>query len=197
MDILIYIVLGLGAVVGFKQGAFKQVANFLGVAVGLLLAATLYHQFGDFLADKTGASMGFGRLIAFVLVVIVVPIALGWVAAFLTEFFKKLKLNFLNRLIGSLVGVFSYALILSVALNLFDFMISNAGFKPQKLSERSKLFYQMKHSTQIVIPDILIVTDSTEVVNGYEPKFGLKPVVNKTADKLNPFKNKEEETDEE
>lgn len=197
MDILIYIVLGLGAVVGFKQGAFKQVANFLGVAVGLLLAATLYHQFGDFLADKTGASMGFGRLIAFVLVVIVVPIALGWVAAFLTEFFKKLKLDFLNRLIGSLVGVFSYALILSVALNLFDFMISNAGFKPQKLSERSKLFYQMKHSTQIVIPDILIVTDSTEVVNGYEPKFGLKPVVNKTADKLNPFKNKEEETDEE
>ena len=97
MDILIYIVLIVGAVIGFKQGAFKQVAHFLGVAVGLLIAATLYHQFGDFLADKTGASIGFGRLIAFVLIVIIVPLALGWIAAFLTEFFKKLKLNFLNR----------------------------------------------------------------------------------------------------
>ena len=184
MDILIYIVLIVGAIVGWKQGAFKQVANFLGVAVGLLIAATLYHQFGDFLADKTGASIGFGRLIAFVLIVIIVPLALGWLAAFFTEFFKKLKLNFLNRIVGALVGVVCYALILSVALNLFDFIASNAGFKPQKLGERSELYYQMKHATQVVIPDILLVTDTTEVANGCEPKYGLKPVV----DKINPSK---------
>ena len=62
MEILIYIVLLVGAVIGFHQGAFKQVAHFLGVVVGLLIAATLYQQFGDLLADKTGASAGFGRL---------------------------------------------------------------------------------------------------------------------------------------
>ena len=191
MDILIYIVLIVGAVIGFKQGAFKQVAHFLGVAVGLLIAATLYHQFGDFLADKTGASIGFGRLIAFVLIVIIVPLALGWIAAFLTEFFKKLKLNFLNRIIGALVGVVCYAVILSVALNLFDFIASNAGFKPQKLGERTDLYYQMKHATQVVIPNILLVTDQTEVANGCEPKYGLKPVVDKATEKIIPSKKKE------
>ena len=191
MDILIYIVLIVGAVIGFKQGAFKQVAHFLGVAVGLLIAATLYHQFGDFLADKTGASIGFGRLIAFVLIVIIVPLALGWIAAFLTEFLKKLKLNFLNRIIGALVGVVCYAVILSVALNLFDFIASNAGFKPQKLGERTDLYYQMKHATQVVIPDILLVTDQTEVANGCEPKYGLKPVVDKATEKIIPSKKKE------
>lgn len=186
MDILIYIVLIIGAIIGFKQGAFKQVAHFLGVAVGLLIAATVYHQFGDFLADKTGASNNFGRLIAFVLIVIVVPIALGWIAAFLTEFFKKLKLNFLNRLLGAFVGVICYALILSVALNLFDFVISNAGFKPQKLSERPNIYYQMKHATQVIIPDLLIVTDSTEVANGCTPKHGLRPIVDKATRKIHP-----------
>lgn len=191
MDLLIYIVLIVGAVIGFKQGAFKQVAHFLGVAVGLLIAATLYHQFGDFLADKTGASIGFGRLIAFVLIVIIVPLALGWIAAFLTEFFKKLKLNFLNRIIGALVGVVCYAVILSMALNLFDFIASNAGFKPQKLGERTDLYYQMKHATQVVIPDILLVTDQTEVANGCEPKYGLKPVVDKATEKIIPSKKKE------
>lgn len=191
MDILLYFVLIVGAFIGWKQGAFKQVAHFLGVAVGLLIAATLYHQFGDFLADKTGASIGFGRLIAFVLIVIVVPIALGWIAAFLTEFFKKLKLNFLNRIIGALVGVACYALMLSVALNLFDFIASNAGFKTQKLSKRTEFYYQMKHATQVVIPDILLVTDQTEIANGFEPKYGLKPVVDKATEKILPSKKKE------
>lgn len=188
MEILIYVVLAIGAIIGFKQGAFKQIAHFLGVGVGLLIAATLYHQFGDFLADKTGASIGFGRIIAFVLIVLVVPVALGWIAAFLTEFFKKLKLNFLNRIIGAFVGIFSYALILSVAFNLLDFISSNAGFKPQKLSERAPLYYQLKHATQVVIPDILLVTDATEVANGMEPKYGLKPVVNKATEKITPSK---------
>ena len=191
MDILIYIVLIVGAVIGFKQGAFKQVAHFLGVALGLLIAATLYHQFGDFLADKTGAPIGFGRLVAFVLIVIVVPIALGWIAAFFTEFFKRIKLNVLNRIIGAAVGVVCYGLILSVALNLFDFVSSNAGFKPQKLEARSDLFYKMKHATQVVIPDILLVTDATEVENGYEPKYGLKAVVDKAKEKINPIKKSE------
>ena len=191
MDILLYFVLIVGAFIGWKQGAFKQVAHFLGVAVGLLIAATLYHQFGDFLADKTGASIGFGRLIAFVLIVIVVPIALGWIAAFFTEFFKKLKLNFLNRIIGALVGVVCYALMLSVALNLFDFIASNAGFKTQKLSKRTEFYYQMKHATQVVIPDLLLVTDATEVANGCEPKYGLKPVVDKATEKILPTKKKE------
>ena len=191
MEILIYIVLIFGAVIGFKQGAFKQVANFLGVAVGLLIAATLYHQFGDFLADKTGANIGFGRFIAFILIVIVVPIALGWVAAFLTEFFKKLKLNFLNRLLGAAVGVICYAFILSVGLNLYDFMVSNAGFKPEKLDERPTLYYRVKHATQIIIPDILIVTDATEEAQGCTPKHGLQHMVDKAVDKIHPTKETE------
>ncbi|MBQ9665368.1 MAG: CvpA family protein [Bacteroidaceae bacterium] len=192
MEILIYFVLLIGAIMGFNQGAFKQIAHFLGIALGLLIAATLYHQFGDFLADKTGASIGFGRLIAFVVIVIVVPIALGWIAAFLTEFFKKLKLNFLNRIIGAVVGVVGYGLILSVAFNLLDFVTSNAGFKPQKLDERVPLYYTMKHISQPVIPDILLVTDSTEVKSGMEPKYGLKPVVNKATEKIIPSKKEHE-----
>lgn len=192
MEILIYVVLLVGAVLGFHRGAFKQIASFLGVGVGLLVAATLYHQFGDFLADKTGASVTFGHMMAFVLIVIIVPIVLGWVAAFLTEFFKKLKLNFLNRLIGAAVGVVSYAILLSVAFNLLDFVGSNAGFKPHKLDQRADLFYKVKHATQIVIPDILIVTDDTEVASGMEPKFGLQPIVEKATKKLNPLDDSHE-----
>ncbi len=192
MEILIYAVLLVGAIIGFRQGAFKQIANFVGVIAGLAIAATLYQQFGDMLADKAGTSSSFGRLIAFVLIVIIVPVILGWVASLLTVFFKKLNINFINRLIGALIGVVSYGLILSIALNLYDFISSNAGFKPQKLSQRPSIYYQVKQATQIVIPDVIIVTDSTEVAHGAEPKFGLRPIVDQAADKINPFKNQDE-----
>lgn len=192
MEILIYVVLLVGAVIGFRQGAFKQIANFLGVILGLVIAATLYQQCGDMLADKAGTSTGFGRLIAFVLIVIVVPVLLGWIASLLTSFFKKLNINFLNRLLGAIIGVISYGLLLSVALNLYDFISSNAGFKPEKLDERPGLFYKIKQATHIIIPDIIIVTDSTEIANGAEPKCGLRPVVDKTVEKINPFHSSDE-----
>ena len=196
MEILICIVLLVGAIIGFKQGAFKQIANFLGVGLGLLIAATVYERFGDFLASKTGASEDFGNIIAFILIVIVVPIALGWLAAFITDFFKKLKLNWVNRAIGAAIGVVSYSIIMSFAFNFFDFIGSNCGFKPQKLSERPAVYYKFKHTTQVIVPNVLIVTDSTEIANGEEPMYGLKPVVDKTIKKtvnsVNPIKEDNE-----
>ncbi|MBQ0046259.1 MAG: CvpA family protein [Prevotellaceae bacterium] len=196
MEILICIVLLVGAIIGFKQGAFKQIANFLGVGLGLLIAATVYERFGDFLASKTGASEDFGNITAFILIVIVVPIALGWLAAFITDFFKKLKLNWVNRAIGAAIGVVSYSIIMSFAFNFFDFIGSNCGFKPQKLSERPAVYYKFKHTTQVIVPNVLIVTDSTEIANGEEPMYGLKPVVDKTIKKtvnsVNPIKEDNE-----
>lgn len=196
MEILICIVLLVGAIIGFKQGAFKQIANFLGVGLGLLIAATVYERFGDFLASKTGASEDFGNITAFILIVIVVPIALGWLAAFITDFFKKLKLNWVNRAIGAAIGVVSYSIIMSFAFNFFDFIGSNCGFKPQKLNERPAVYYKFKHTTQVIVPNVLIVTDSTEIANGEEPMYGLKPVVDKTIKKtvnsVNPIKEDNE-----
>lgn len=185
--IIIYVVLIIGTVVGYRQGALKQIANFLGVALGLFVAAVAYHQFGDFLADKTGAAVGIGRVLAFAVIVVFVPLILGWIATLLAGILKKLKLNFFNRLVGAAVGFVSYLLILSVAFNIFDFVASNGGCRPQKLEERPELYYQVKHITQIAIPDILIVTDATEVENGAEPKCGIQPVIDEASKKLNPL----------
>ena len=88
MDTLILIVLLVGAIIGYIQGAFKQIANLAGVVVGFLLAISLYDRFGQYLASATGASDTIGNTIAFVIIVILVPIVLGWLASLLTKFFK-------------------------------------------------------------------------------------------------------------
>jgi membrane protein required for colicin V production len=161
-------------VVGYRQGAVKQVASLVGIVLGLILATVCYDSFGDLLADKTGATLQVSRMLAFIFIVLVVPVGMGWFAAFLTQVFKRLKINFINRILGMAIGVFSYGLIISVAFNILDFMTSNAGFRIQKLAQRPDVFYGLKYVTQPFIPDILIVTDSTEIANGMEPKYGLQ-----------------------
>jgi membrane protein required for colicin V production len=177
MDTLIIAVLALGAIIGFCQGAFKQIANFIGVALGLILASMLYQQCGDFLADKSGASASTGHMVAFVVIVILVPVALGWIAALLTKVASCVHLGFLNRLAGATLGVLSYGLVLGFACNGMDFIESKFGYHPELLEVRSELYYAVKHACQPVVPDIIIVTDSTEIAHGEVPRKGIKDLV--------------------
>lgn len=190
MDTLILIVLGIGAAIGFYQGAFKQIANFIGVALGLFLASMLYQQCGDYLADKSGASSSTAYMVAFVIIAIVVPVVLGWIASLLTKVASCIHLGFLNRLAGAVLGIVSYGLILSFACNGMDFLESKFGYHPELLEERSDLYYTVKHTVQPVIPDIIIVADSTEVAHGEAPKKGIKDVVDKTIDQAGDIVNK-------
>ncbi len=180
---------------GFCQGAFKQIAKFAGVFVGMILASKYSETVGDFLSVTTGTSSGMGKTMAFVLIVIVAPIALGFVASLLTKMFKEMHLGFLNRLAGAGIGAVCYLFLLSFAFNLMDFAHSGAGFNQDVLEEREYSYYLVKHLSQPFIPDAIIVDDATEVAELAEdevPRCGLKTKVNEAVDeavdKMNPFK---------
>lgn len=177
MNILILIVLLVGAIVGLCQGALKQVANFIGVMAGIVLAIALYDKFGHYLAAATGADESFGCIIAFIIIVIVVPVALGLLASLLTKVVEAVHLGCVNRIIGAAIGMVSYGLLMSVAFNIMDFAMSNGGLHPEKLEQRSELFYICKEASQFALPDVIIVTDATEEANGVPPKHGIKGLI--------------------
>jgi len=173
MTILIIAVAIIGALVGFYQGALKQVANMAGIFVGLVIAVMLYEKFGKALANLTGTEQSTAEIIAFIAIVILLPLVLGWVASLLTKAFKVVHLNFINRLAGAVIGFVSYLFILSVAFNVYDFIQSNGGMKPEKLKERPALYYMLKQKSQKIVPDIIIVTDSTEEARGAKPHHAI------------------------
>lgn len=179
MNSLILIVLAIGAGLGFYQGAFKQIANFLGIAAGFALAAMLYKPVGDALATHSGTSATVGHTVGFVVIAIIVPVVLGVLASVLTKAFSALHLGFVNRFCGAALGALSYGLVLSSAFNVMDLVTSNFGFSPEKLEPREELYYMVKHAAQPVIPDMAIVTDSTEVAKGIDPRYGLRSSLSK------------------
>ncbi len=173
MTLLIIIVAILGALVGFYQGAIKQIANMVGIFVGLIIAVMLYEKFGKILADFTGTQESTADIIAFVGIVILLPLVLGWVASLLTKAFKIVRLNFINRLAGAVIGLVSYLFILSVAFNVYDFIKSNGGLNTDKLPQRPNTYYILKQKSQKIVPDIIIVTDSTEEARGATPRHAI------------------------
>lgn len=183
MNMLILIVLLIGAAIGFYQGAFKQIAHLCGVVTGLIIAAMLYKEFGDYLANISDTSSSVGRVFAFVLIFILVPIVLGWIASLLTKAFESIHLGFVNRLCGAAIGMISFTLLLSSIFNFFDFVESSCGYKTENLEERPSTYYLIKHTAQPIVPDIIIVTDSTEEANGATPMRGIKTSVDNAVDK--------------
>lgn len=190
MNILILLVLLVGAVVGFSQGAFKQIAKFVGIFAGVIIASMFSDKVGDFLSTSTGATPGMGKTIAFIIIFLLAPVALGVLASLLTKLFKEMHLGFINRLVGAFVGMVCYIFVLSFAFNLMDFAHSGGGFKQEVLDEREPAFYTVKHLSQPIVPDVLIVDDATEVAElapDETPRCGLKPAIDKAVDEINPF----------
>lgn len=185
MVVLIIVILALGAIMGWTQGALKQIAHMAGIVVGLFVACMLYKEFAGFLTPHIGSSETTGQFIAFVLLVVLVPVACGIVASVLTKFLNIVHLGFLNRLGGVVVGVVTYCALLSFIFNIMDFLESEGGFSPDKLGERPALFYFVKHSAQAIVPDAFIVDDMKEMNDavdaGEEVHRGLMDVTYKVS----------------
>jgi membrane protein required for colicin V production len=174
MDILIILVLAVGAIIGFTQGAFKQIANSIGILLGLGIASLFYKDFGKILTKMSGADAEYAQVIAFVVIVIIVPVLIGILANYLTKFFSLIWLGWLNHAVGIIAGIVSYGLLLSVVFNVMDLINSSGGVHRDKLEKRTELFYKVKHTTHFIMPDILIVSDLTEVANGYKEYTGME-----------------------
>ena len=85
---------------------------------------------------------------------------------------------------GAVVGAVGYLLILSVAFNVYDFIKSKGGLHTDSLSHRDELYYKVKHASQKFIPDLIIVTDSTEEAMGVAPKHSIQDKIDEFGDTL-------------
>ena len=124
LDIIVLVIAAWGAYRGWKHGLFKEVVSTIGFIVGLFIAYQLYETFGDLLAPYISAHSTvapvLGRLLAFIVLWVVTPILLGFVATLLTKTLKGLHVGLLNSLAGMLLGMAKYVLLLSCIFCAMD-----------------------------------------------------------------------------
>lgn len=120
IDLFIIIVALWALFSGWRAGVINELMSTFGILVGLLIAATCYRYGHDFLAVNGSETNMVTSIIAFLLLWIIVPIALGFVANVLTRSLKTFRLGMPNAILGAVVCLLKYLVILSCVFNVMQ-----------------------------------------------------------------------------
>ena len=120
IDLFILVLMIWAAFNGWRNGFIKEVVSSVGFLAGLLIAATCYSTFGEYLAVTGTETNMFTSVVAFFLLWIVVPIVLGLVANILTKALKGMQLGLPNSILGALVSLVKYVVLISCVLNVMQ-----------------------------------------------------------------------------
>ena len=149
IDIIILIVIGAGAVVGFVKGFIRQLASILGLIVGLLAAKALYASLAEKLCPTVTDSMTVAQVLAFIMIWIAVPLIFVLIASLLTKAMQAISLN---RWLGSGLGALKFLLLTSVVIGAIEFVDSDNKLISATKKEESLLYYPMETFAGIFFP---------------------------------------------
>ena len=141
-DIVLIIPLVLALFRGYRKGfiieAASLIALFLGVIVGLKFAQIVGEQLSYF-----GIITQYNEIIAFVILMVLVVIAVHFIAKFMEGFVKIVFLGFANKLLGSVFSMLKMGLILSLVLFVIHVLDKRIGFLGEDFRNESKLYMPM------------------------------------------------------
>jgi membrane protein required for colicin V production len=103
LDIVIIVAAVLLGIVGLRQGIIKTVFGIAGLIGGIVLAGRYYDEFAAFLSSS-GAT--WVNIAAYAIILLATLIVAGVVGRFVAKLIHLVLLEWLDRLVGFILGVF-------------------------------------------------------------------------------------------
>ena len=154
IDIIILVFVGIGTVWGMTKGFVRQLSSLVGLVVGLLVARALFAEVGDWVAPTIGVSVTIGRMLAFFMLWIIVPILFSLFASFLTKALQVVHLGWVNRWLGGGMGAIKFMLLIGMAAQLLEFVDAKHELIPEAYTEESILYGPMYDLAGMFIPAV-------------------------------------------
>lgn len=158
IDIVIFIIIGAGAILGFMKGFLKQSASIAGLIVGLIAAKMLYLSLAEKLCLLVTDSINIAKVIAFIMIWIAVPLIFILVASVFTKAMEAVSLGCINRWLGAVLGVVKYFILVSLIINVIEFIDTDNHLISKTNKESSALYYPVGKFVGILFPTIKEVT---------------------------------------
>lgn len=135
LDFIILTILIIGFVMGLIKGVIKQAFALGGLLCGLILGSLVYKPVAVFLQNVVKMSDDVAQVVAFILILIAVPIVFLIIGNILSKLVKVVKLESIDRLGGGLFGFMKYFLIMGLVFQLLEM----SGFSDKVIrSEENK-----------------------------------------------------------
>jgi len=136
LDLFFGLAIAWGAYSGFSKGLIKELASILGVIIGVFLAKNYYPYLDIKLKPIFESEAGFISILSAILIFLLTIMVFKIIAKFLTKFLKIIALGLLNRIIGSVFGIFKTVLLLCILVFIFSNINNVTGIiKAEKLSQ--------------------------------------------------------------
>jgi membrane protein required for colicin V production len=133
LDIIVLVLLAVGAAMGFWTGLLWQVARVVSLAFSIYLAILLNVSIADWLSEQwKDVNPVVNRVVAFIGVFLAVYLVLYFLTHLIHKLIKATKLETLDRLLGSLLGILKMAALSACVLGMMaalDLEIFREWFK--------------------------------------------------------------------
>ena len=121
LDCIILGILIAGFVKGIIKGMTQQAFSLGGLILGIVLGTLLYQPFAGFLENTLNMPERPACILAFVIILIIVPVFCGFIGKLLSRIIHAASLGLLDRLLGACFGFFISMLVMGLIIMLLDF----------------------------------------------------------------------------
>lgn len=167
LDIILAILLVVGAVNGFRKGIISQLCGLAGVLLGVWLG----FKFGDRLGVWLGVEIG--EIASFVIIFIGAVLLAALAGRISAAILRATGLGILNRLGGMALSLVEYVLICSLLLGLFQKVNNATDWVEPKVVEESVLVEPVMKVSEFVFPYLVELKDA--IVESDSFKLNDKP----------------------
>ncbi|MBQ1214555.1 MAG: CvpA family protein [Tidjanibacter sp.] len=154
LDIILAILLVVGAVNGFRKGIISQLCGLAGVLLGVWLG----FKFGDRLGVWLGVEID--EIASFVIIFIGAVLLAALAGRISAAILRATGLGILNRLGGMALSLVEYVLICSLLLGLFQKVNNATGWVEPKVVEESVLVEPVMKVSEFVFPYLVELKDA-------------------------------------
>lgn len=171
IDLIMVLVLVVGAINGFRKGVLSQVGLVMGVVVGVWLAFHIGSQVSEWIGVKMS------DLVAYILVFVVAIVAMWLLTKLLDSVLKSVGLGIYNRLCGAAVSLVLSSMILSLAFGFFEKCNNALKMVEPEVLEESVIAPVVTAVADVVFPYLERAKDAVvESVDTEEPMVEIQQV---------------------
>ena len=140
LDLIIVIIMLVGLIGGIIKGAIQQIFSLGGLVLGIILGTLLYEPFAGLLLSIFRMSDQTARIVAFVIILLVVPLVCGLFGKALSKLVHAANLGCLDRLLGAAVGLFKVVLIMGLVIMVLDMTGVSDKIVKKEAKRQSQLY---------------------------------------------------------
>jgi len=164
IDLVIIATVVVGFILGYKDGLIRKLIGLIGFAMAIISAAVLKDEFGKMIESALGIEFYLAEIIGSVIIFFAIILVFALLKRIVHPFDKVN--NFLNQIVGGLVGTIQLLYFLSAVfmlLNIFSIpgnsVKENSAFSGNSVKENSA-FYNFTYS---------IIPETIDYLNEYTP----------------------------